>query len=151
MRIELTPTSRSANRIQKNDHLHSDHLRSQISWWGGDGEKPFSDIGAARLTTQQHVKARFRNSRENNFACARFARSRSRLPPAESHSDFLPQGYCRSCEKHATWLPFTDDMFLQSRRCVSCVDVRRSGSKTAIIRYRCSVIDDTILYERLCK
>lgn len=49
---------------------------------GGDGEMPFSShIGASRLTMQQRGKARFRNARENNFACAKPG-SRSRSPSA---------------------------------------------------------------------
>jgi len=72
---ELTPVSRCKSRTK-----NPDHLRSQISRRGGDGEMPFSSrIGAARLTMQQYGKARFRNARENNFACSAKPGSRARL------------------------------------------------------------------------
>lgn len=123
---ELTPMSRGANRIQKKLRQFS-VPRSRDE---EETEKCLSHRrGAARLTRRSNTEKRGFVIHVRTISPVPGSRS----PPAESHSDFLPQGYCRSCEKHVTWLPFTDvppdrEMRRLRRR------LRRSGNRIAIIQ-----------------
>lgn len=119
---------RSGDELAPVSHCKS-HTKTTISVprsLGTEKEMPFSSrIGASRLMMQQHGKARFRNARENNFAVKPGPRARARH--LRSHSDFLPQGYCRSSEVH------------ESRDCLSPVARCFSAGRSTPIA---STLDD---------